>query len=331
MINTLKKHALSIVLGSAFAFSGSAMADDPVNIKFAAGPTGTTWYAYAGALRTEMLKDLPAGSTVDILGTPMAIANTKLLTARRADIGLIFPPVAAWATDGFGPFDTTIDNVLGLVGGLDQYYQRITVQNDSPITSIAEIKENELAVRIGTGPQGSLNEYIAKLILEANGLTYEDIESYGGSISKSSLSILQDQFGDKQLDMIIGITTEGHPNTAQLSIAPGQRFLGLTEDAITFLENYGFVRATMPPNMFDGQNNAVEGVGFSTSLYANADISENDAYQVTKAIIENRETLQNSFGSMRDWTVEGSAATTNLSVPLHPGAARFYREIGVIE
>ena len=282
-------------------------------------------------MRTEMLNSLPASSTVDILGTPMAIANTKLLTAERVDIGLIFPPVAAWATDGFGPFDKKIDNVLGLVGGLNQYYQRITVQNDSPITSITEIKEKKLAVSIGTGPQGSLNEYIARLILEANGLTYEDIESYGGSISKSSLSILQDQFGDKQLDMIIGITTEGHPNTAQLSIAPGQRFLSLSEDAIKFLENYGFAQAPMPANMFEGQNNTVEGVGFSTSLYANASVSEDDAYQITKAVMESQENLQRSFGSMKGWTAEGSATKINLSTPLHPGVKKYYQEVGLLK
>ncbi|NVF16436.1 TAXI family TRAP transporter solute-binding subunit [Vreelandella maris] len=331
MFNTLKKHTLFIILGGALAFSSNAMADDPVNVTFAAGPTGTTWYAYAGAMRTEMLNSLPASSTVDILGTPMAIANTKLLTAERVDIGLIFPPVAAWATDGFGPFDKKIDNVLGLVGGLNQYYQRITVQNDSPITSITEIKEKKLAVSIGTGPQGSLNEYIARLILEANGLTYEDIESYGGSISKSSLSILQDQFGDKQLDMIIGITTEGHPNTAQLSIAPGQRFLSLSEDAIKFLENYGFAQAPMPANMFEGQNNTVEGVGFSTSLYANASVSEDDAYQITKAVMESQENLQRSFGSMKGWTAEGSATKINLSTPLHPGVKKYYQEVGLLK
>tara|TARA_R110000851_G_scaffold58277_2_gene135286 strand:- start:9018 stop:10013 length:996 start_codon:yes stop_codon:yes gene_type:complete len=331
MFNTLKKHTLFVILGGALAFSSNAMADDPVNVTFAAGPTGTTWYAYAGAMRTEMLNSLPASSTVDILGTPMAIANTKLLTAERVDIGLIFPPVAAWATDGFGPFDNKIDNVLGLVGGLDQYYQRITVQNDSPITSITEIKEKKLAVSIGTGPQGSLNEYIARLILEANGLTYEDIESYGGSISKSSLSILQDQFGDKQLDMIIGITTEGHPNTAQLSIAPGQRFLSLSEDAIKFLENYGFAQATMPANMFEGQSDTVEGVGFSTSLYANASVSEDDAYQITKAVMESQENLQRSFGSMKGWTAEGSATKINLATPLHPGAKKYYQEVGLLK
>lgn len=331
MIKAFKKNALPFILGGFLAFSGTAFAADPVNVKFAAGPTGTTWYAYAGSLRTEMLDGLPQGSTVDILGTPMAIANTKLLAAKRSDIGLIFPPVVSWAVQGFGPFDKKIGNVLGLVGGLDQYYQRITVQKDSPITSIAEIKEKKLAVRIGTGPQGSLNEYISKLILEANGLTYEDIESFGGSISKSSLSILQDQFGDKQIDMIIGITTEGHPNTAQLSIAPGQRFISLSEEAVKFLEGYGFVRATMPANMFEDQTEPVQGVGFSTSLYANAAVSEEDAYQITKAVMERRENLQRSFGSMKGWTAEGSATEINLATPLHPGAKKYYEEAGLLK
>lgn len=330
MIKALKKHAAVALLGT-IGLCGSTLAAEPVNVKFAAGPTGTTWYAYAGALRGEMLQRLPQGSTVDIQGTPMAIANTKLLAAKRADIGLIFPPVAAWAQQPFGPFQRKIENVRGLVGGLDQYYQRITVQNDSPIQSIAEIKEKKLPVRIGTGPQGSLNEYIAKLILEANGLSYEAIESFGGSISKSSLSILQDQFGDRKIDMIIGITTAGHPNTAQLSITPGQRFLDLSDEAVTYLEKFGFVRATMPSGMFEKQDKPVRGVGFSTSLYANDQVSEDDAYAITKAVMEGREALQRSFGSMKGWTVEGSVEPVNLAAPLHPGAEKFYREAGLLK
>ncbi|WP_312255701.1 TAXI family TRAP transporter solute-binding subunit, partial [Stutzerimonas nitrititolerans] len=262
---------------------------------------------------------------------PMAIANTQLLAARRADIGLIFPPVAAWAQQPFGPFKRKIDNVRGLVGGLDQYYQRITVQNDSPIQSLADIREKKLAVRIGTGPQGSLNEYIAKLILEANGLSYEAIESFGGSISKSSLSILQDQFGDRQIDMIIGITTAGHPNTAQLSITPGQRFLDLSDEAIAYLEKFGFVRATMPAGMFEKQAEPVQGVGFVTSLYANDQMPEDEAYAITKAVMEGRASLQRSFGSMKGWTAEGSFEPANLAAPLHPGAAKYYREVGLLE
>ncbi|MHB0777122.1 TAXI family TRAP transporter solute-binding subunit [Halomonas sp. WWR20] len=330
-MRTILKRYAAVFLLSAMGLGGNAIAAEPVNVKFVAGPTGTTWYAYAGALRGEMLQRLPEGSTVDIQGTPMAIANTKLLAARRADIGLIFPPVVAWAQQPFGPFQRKAENIRGLVGGLDQYYQRITVQTDSQIQSIADIKEQKLPVRIGTGPQGSLNEYIARLILEANGLSYEDIESFGGSISKSNLSILQDQFGDKQLDMIIGITTAGHPNTAQLSITPGQRFLSLSEDAIVYLEKFGFVHATMPANMFEDQDQAVEGVGFSTSLYATETMSDDDAYAITKAVMEGQDALKSAFGSMKGWTAEGSAKPANLATPLHPGARQYYEETGLLK
>ncbi|MCU5784723.1 TRAP transporter solute receptor, TAXI family protein [Alcanivorax balearicus MACL04] len=314
------------LLAALLSLTGPALATDPIKVKFAAGPTGTTWYAYAGALRTELLNALPQGSTVDIQGTPMAIANTKLLAAGRADIGLIFPPVAAWAGRGFGPFDREIDNIRGLVGGLDQYYQRVTVQTDSDIQSLADIKEKKLAVRIGTGPQGSLNEYIARLILAANDLSYEDIEAFGGSVTRSSLSILQDQFGDRKLDMIIGITTAGHPNTAQLSITPGQRFLSLSDKAVKYLRDYGFAAATMPAELFEGQNEPVKGVGFSTSLYARADLPDQEAYAITKAIMDQREAVKSAFGSMASWTLEGASANENLAAPLHPGARKYYDE-----
>lgn len=320
------RFTLTILFIALLALGASAQAADPIRVKFAAGPTGTTWYAYAGALRTEMLNALPEGSSVDIQGTPMAIANTKLLAAERTDLGLIFPPVVAWASQGFGPFDEEIDNIRGLVGGLDQYYQRVTVQQDSDIMSLGEIKEKKLAVRIGTGPQGSLNEYIARLILAANGLSYEDIEAFGGSVTRSSLSILQDQFGDRKLDMIIGITTAGHPNTAQLSITPGQRFLSLSDKAVKYLEDYGFGAATMPADLFEGQGEPVEGVGFSTSIYARADMPDQEAYTITKAIMEHRDAVKSAFGSMAGWTLESSSAEENLAAPLHPGAQRYYDE-----
>ncbi|MCL1481436.1 MULTISPECIES: TAXI family TRAP transporter solute-binding subunit [unclassified Marinobacter] len=330
MSTTLKSKVAGLILGVSLALPAVASAE-PAHLLFAAAPTGSTWYAYAGTLHSAMLEELPPGSSVAIMNTPMAIANTKLLTGERADIGMIFPPVANWAAQGFGPFDSKVENVRGLVGGMDQYYQRITVQKDSPIKSLADIKEQKLPVRIGTGPRGSLNEYIARLILQSYGLSYEDIESFGGNVAMNSFGVLRNQFGDNQIDMIIGITTPGHPNTAQLSIAPGQRFLSLSDESVAYLKEYGFSPATMPANTFEGQNEPVEGVGFPTSLYANKALSEELAYQITKGIMENRKRLKQQFGSMASWKAEESAKQENLQMPLHPGAERYYREAGILK
>ncbi|MEO6810839.1 MAG: TAXI family TRAP transporter solute-binding subunit, partial [Isosphaeraceae bacterium] len=219
----------------------------------------------------------------------------------------------------------------GLVGGMDEYYQRITVHKDSPINSLADIKNKKLAVNIGTATQGSLNEYIARLILEANGMTYNDIKSYGGTVTRTSFEVLRNQFGDGKLDMIIGLTTAGHPNTAELSVTPGQKFLSLSDEAIKKLDKYGLAKMTMPANLFQGQTEPVKGVGFSTSLYATSDLSDAYAYGITKAIMANREALKRQFSSMKDWTAADSDKPENLRVPLHPGARKYYQEAGLLK
>jgi TRAP transporter TAXI family solute receptor len=331
MLNAIRKNLGGLALVATLAAPGFAAAAGPADVRFAAAPTGSTWYAYAGAFRAAALEALPRGSAIEIMNTPMAIANTKLIEGDRADMGMIFPPVARWAVEAFGPFDNKVDNVRGIVGGMDEYFQRITVQKNFPLESLADIKEKKIAVRIGTGPQGSLNEYIARLILAANDLTYADIEKLGGSVMMNGFDVLRNEFGDGRIDMIIGITTEGHPNTAQLSIAPGHRFLSLSDNAVKYLEQYGFQAATMPANMFEGQSEPVVGVGFPTSLYVSSSMSDDHAYLITKGIMEARESLMRQFGSMRNWKAEDSATFDSLQMPLHPGAERYYREVGLLK
>lgn len=303
----------------------------PVNIQFGAAMPGTGWYAYAGALRTALLQSLPKGSVVDIHNTAMSIANAKLLARGRVDMIMDFPPVMVLSKEGKGPFSQANRNMRGLVGGMDVYYQRVTAQKDSPINSLAEIKEKQLAVHIGTASKGSLNEYMCRLILEAYGLSYDDIKSYGGSVTLTSMSVLRSMFKDGRIDMIIGLTTAGHPNTAELANTPGEKFLGLDQHAIEYLVDKGFAPATMPANLFEGQTKPIDGVGFGTALYVNQSMPDNEAYAITRAVMEARETIKKSFQSMKDWTAAASASETNLGVPLHAGAKAYYEQAGLLK
>lgn len=325
--------ALLLGLGLGLSASGAVAAeklDKPVHVRFATARPGITWYSYAGVLRPELLKVLPSGSDVTIMNTALAIANAKLLAAGRADIGFSYPPVVAWAEKGFGPFPKPVKNLRGLIGSLDQYYQRITLQKNSPINSLAEIKAKHLAVHIGTNTPGSLNEYMTRLILKAYGLTYADIKSYGGSVTEAGLPVLSNLFQQGRIDMIIGITTAGHPNTAQLATAPGEKFLGLDDHAVHFLEGYGFAPATMPANLFTGQTQPIKGVGFRSAIYVNAAMSKAEAYLLTKAIMATRPQLRKSFTRMKVWTPEAAVAPHNLRAPLHPGAQEYFKEIGAL-
>lgn len=332
---------LTVMLGLGVVFPAWSATDaesgpapkltEPVTIQFGAAMPGTGWYAYAGALRTALLQSLPDGSHVDIRNTAMSIANAKLLARGRVDMIMDFPPVMVLSKNGAGPFSKANHEMRGLVGAMDVYYQRVTVQKDSPIDSLAEIKEKHLAVNIGTAPKGSLNEYMCRLILQAYGLSYDDIESYGGSVTLTSMSVLRSMFKDERIDMIIGLTTAGHPNTAELANTPGEKFLGLNQHAIDYLVEKGFAPATMPANLFEGQTKPIKGVGFGTAIYVNESMPKDEAYAITRAIMEARETIKKSFQSMSNWTAADSSAEANLGVPLHPGAKAYYEQAGLLE
>ena len=313
----------------AAAAEGAKMVTDPAHIRFATAGTGSGWYAMGGAFRNVLLKGLPNGSSVEVMSTPMAIANTFLVSRGDADVGLNFPPVVAWAEQGVGPFKEPISNIRGLLGGLDQYWQRVTVRNGYELEKLSDIKEKKLPVRIGTGPDGSLNEYMARLILEANGITYDDIKGYGGNVVRSGLSVITDLFQDNRLDMVMGITTPGHPNTAQLSIAPGQRFLGLQDHAIEYLKKYGFSEATMPAGMFEKQDYPVKGVGWSTGIYASSAMSDDEAYSICKSILAGIDELKGSLASMKDWTPQIASDPQRIGGTIHPGAEAYFKEAGL--
>lgn len=327
--------AINAVLGvpQTFAAEGDKImaTDAPTHLRFATAGTGSNWYAMGGAFRNVLLKGLPKGSAVDVMSTPMAIANAFLVSRHEADIGLGFPPVMVWAEKGIGPFKKPMTNIRGLMGGLDQYWQRVTVRKGYVLEMLADIKAKKLPVRIGTGPDGSLNEYMARLLLEANDITYADIKSYGGNVTRAGLSVISDLFQDNRLDMVVGITTPGHPNTAQLSISPGQRFLGLQDKAIEYLARYGFAPATMPAGVFENQDQPVQGVGWKSALYASDAMSNEVAYTVCKVIMAGAAELRNSMASMKNWTPEMAADSSKLGVAMHPGAMAYFREAGLIQ
>jgi TRAP transporter TAXI family solute receptor len=207
----------------------------------------------------------------------------------------------------------------------------IVVHKDSPLTSLREVKQRRLAVRIGSQPPGSLSEFGTRQVLEAYGLTADEIRSYGGTIVATDLGVVADQFKDRKLDMIISLWTPGHPTFSELSITPGLRFLDLDSEALALLKNkYGYQEGTMPPGTFTGQDRPVRLVTFPTGLYAHRSLPEPVAYTVTKALVENMERLRTQFKSMAVLTRESAVKPENLIAPLHPGAERYYREAGMI-
>ena len=93
--------------------------------------------------------------------------------------------------------------------------------------------------------------------------------------------------------------------------------------------NPGLVRVTLPAGTYAGQEEAVEGIGTGSILVASADMPEDEVYWITKTIVENLDALKEVHASLQGMTKENMVELGGVA--LHPGAERYYREIGVID
>src|SRR5699024_7521693 len=102
-----------------------------------------------------------------------------------------------------------------------------------------------------------------------------------------------------------------------------------------YLENikeYGNYRATVPANVYNGQDKEVPTLGLSTTLTVNEEFPEEIAYEITKTLIENKEKLAEGHNGLSDFDPEeGIKEELTGGIPIHEGAKKYYEEQGWIE
>ena len=106
------------------------------------------------------------------------------------------------------------------------------------------------------------------------------------------------------------------------------KFLGLDAETAKALLPLGYTAATMPPDTFKGQSEAVSTVGFPTVLITNKDLPEPIAYTITKTIVENKDALVRGHAGLAEFEPKTAWQPDKVGIPLHPGAEKAYREKG---
>lgn len=302
----------------------------PVDVKIASLDVGSKWYNYAASFAELIRQELPEGSIVDVLPYSGTIGNVKLVGTGEAPVGLTMSMAGNWGYKGKVVFEQKYEDLRVLVGGFDQYYYATIVREEVPIDSLKDVKDKKVPIKIVTQPVGSLGESGSRLLLDAYGLTEDDITGAGGSITHTSTEVIASDMKDGRANVLMQATSVGHPAVTDISISTDIKFLNYEDEIIKKLEEYGFNEAILPAGSFKGQDEDVKMVGMSTILIANANLPDEVAYSITKAIIENAEQLRQNHGSMKSFDPAGSLKKTG-GIPLHPGAEQYYREAGLLK
>jgi uncharacterized protein len=306
----------------------AAWAQQPVTLAFATLDTGSAWYVYGATMADVLRKVLPAGSNVDVKPFAGGVGNAKLIARNETQLGLSFTVTNRWAYEGKEAYDSRLENIRALVGGLDTYYLVAVAAKKLGVNSLKEIKDRRLPVKLYTQPVGALGEFGGRQLLRTYGLSYADLKGWGGTTTHVGYNIIVDAFKDGRADVLLAVVTPKHPSVTELTTFADVKFLSIEPDVVKALAPLGYSPATMPANTFKNQPEPVTTVGFPTVVITNKELPEPIAYTVTKTIIENKEALirghagLSAFEPMTAWQPE------KVGIPLHPGAERAYREKG---
>ena len=312
---TLAAAVLTGTIAASMAFGVSA-AD---NLTFGTGGTTGTYYAVGGVMAT-VLNPLLQESQMTVTSTGASKANIQEIQDGGADLALVQNDVMYYAYTGTDLFsgEEPYDSFRTIAGLYDETVQIVTCNPD--IKSVADLKGKSVSV----GDAGSGTEFNAKQILAAYDLTFDDIKPVNASFGDSA-----DSLKDGKIDAAFIVA--GAPTTAVVDLATMKdvHLVELDADHIAKLqEEYSFyTETTIEAGTYNGVDEDATTVSVRATLICYTGLSDEAVYELTKAMFENQEALAAGHAKFELLNLED--AVKGISVPFHPGAAKYYAEQGI--
>ena len=303
------------VLTAVFAYAAQ-------NLNIASGKAGGTWYPMGGAIADIIQNNVDGINMAVMQGT--GDANIIGVNNKMYTLGISFSFANSDAIKGLAQFKRPMTEIAGLVALYPAPLQ-IVVRGDSDIKSIADLKGK----RIAPGLKGTSGEVLMRNILKVYGLSYKDMKK----VEHLAYADAAMQMKDGHIDSFMPFTTVPAPviQDIAVSIKGGVRILSLDPAKFDELKkmNDGYSKYVIKGGSYKGQDDDALCVGSNNVVICQKNLPEDLVYKMTKALVDNRARLTEVHKVLKTWTPEYAAK--DLGAPLHPGALKYYKEIGAIK
>ncbi|RUM49610.1 MAG: C4-dicarboxylate ABC transporter substrate-binding protein [Marinomonas sp.] len=325
----IKAMSAALVMGTAVGTAGLAQAADDRSYVLATASTGGTFYPVGVALATltKVKLEPTTGMSISAINSAGSGENIKLLRENEAQLAILQGLYGAWAWDGTGRMEKegaqkNLRSISMLWQNVEQFVVRAEYAKSGSITDMNNLAGEKFSIGTkNSGTEGSGLTILGNMNVPADSL---DMAYMGYSASADAL----------QNGTIDGMNIPSGVPTSAITRA----YAALGDD-ITILEftdeqikqaNGNFqlwTRFEIPANTYPGQTKAIKTIAQPNFLAVRDDLSEEDVYQLTKTIYENLPFLNGIHKATKAMSLQ--KAIDGLPVPLHPGAARYYKEAGL--
>lgn len=291
---------------------------EAVDAVLATGGTSGTYYAVGGVLQTVLGSKLSL-LNVTVESTGASKANVNMMSDGEAQLAILQSDVLNYAHEGTFTFaDTGAETSALWVMGI--YNETVQILAKPGINTVSDLAGKTVIV----GDVGSGTEVNAWQVLGAVGLGKDDLNAQNGSFQEGV-----DALKDGKVDAVF--TVAGAPTTSIVDYAATNELnlVSLSDEELAKITaEYPFlVQDNLPAGTYSGYDKEVVCVAVQAALVADETLSEDAVYELTKAIFENQAELAEGHAK---WGLLSTDTCLDNTAPMHPGAEKYYKEIGVL-
>lgn len=290
-----------------------------VKINIGTGGTTGTYYGFCNTVATVLNEKV--GSQLTVMSSGASKANILDIDDGIVDMAIVQNDVMDYAYNGTSLFES--DGAIKSFSTLGAVYAevcQVIARADSGIKTLADLKGKKVSV----GDSGSGVEFNAQQMLGAYDITFADIDKQNLSFQASA-----DALKDGKIDAFF--CTAGAPTVAITDLATTTKIVVVEIDdahLAKLQQDYGFyAEYTIPANTYKDVTADAKTVAVKATFIVSNDLSEQVVYELTKAIYENT----NDFTHDKAKEMSLEYAVSSISVPFHPGAEKYFKEVGAIK
>ena len=306
--------ATTMVLGA-----GAVPAQSQEFINVLTGGTSGVYYPLGVAL-SELYAENIDGARTQVQATKASVENLNLLQQGKGELAFALGDSVKAGWDGVeeAGFPQPLTEIRAIAAIYPNYVQ-IVANAESGIETLEDLKGKSISV----GAPASGTELNARAIFAAAGMSYEDM----GKVEYLPYAESAELIKNRQLDATLQSSGLGVAFIQDLAATMPINIVAIPAEVVDTI-GAPYVASVIPAGTYDGQADDVATAAIGNILVTHAGVSDETAYQMTKLMFENLDRLIASHSAAAD--IDPANALKGLSIPLHPGAERYYREAGLM-
>ncbi|MGH7334293.1 MAG: TAXI family TRAP transporter solute-binding subunit [Candidatus Rokuibacteriota bacterium] len=318
---------LGLALALSLVLATTALAQWKPEVKFlkiGVATAGGDWFRAGAKFSTMVPEVLPGVSMTTLMGG--GVVNVSKVGKGEAQIAFASTPYPEQGYEGKGEWKEPFKNIRLIASNLGHpVVVALFVLKDSPIKTFNDIRGK----RIVSGDRGWSTTVLAEALMTAAGMAPDKFKADGGTISYTSITDRCKSLQDRNVDAIFIPAAVTYPDLMVVQQAIGIRAIPIPADAVdkTLAMVPGVTKGTVPKGLYGVVGEGYASPGFLQQFIADSGLSDELVYRVTKLWWERIKEIKEVapvFGA-----AEVRIAMEGATIPFHPGALRYYKEVGV--